>query len=486
MALVEQPLSAARQRVAAIDRSLIALAALPVYVYLVAVMVAHHEPWFDEAQAWLLARDAEPGRLVSRLLGYEGTPGLWHFILMIPAKAGAPYLALNMIGAAAATAGVFVLLRFSPFPLVLKMLLPFSYYLFYQYAVVARSYTLLAVWLFSIAALYRSRERLIYPFVILLSLLASTTLHGGLVAGCIYAVHLVDIWRSRGWRALFRIHHLVAGGIFGAVLVAAVYQVRIPADSGFVSAPNNFGIQNFEDTAVGSLNDAFTDHVVISLAVLTASMIWFWRAGVLALYVLPTLAVIGVSAIRYHNLWHDGILFLIWIFALWLSLQRTDAVRREPWLRNLALASLCVVLFFQLQASYHTFKYDFRNSYTGAKEAAAYIKQNHLENARIAAVTWPALAVQPYFDHNLFENYHRGTGPAYWVWLRDPELRGSQGDIEEERPDYILYAIKFPYHENVPNYRGYEIVRYFPGALFWKDHIMEKDGLLLFRRVDAS
>ena len=43
--------------------------------------VTRHEPWADEAQSWLLARDLGWFQLIFGELRYEGHPGLWHSIL---------------------------------------------------------------------------------------------------------------------------------------------------------------------------------------------------------------------------------------------------------------------------------------------------------------------------------------------------------------------------------------------------------------------
>ena len=104
----------------------------------------YHEKWADEAQAWLIARDLSLWRIFSDELRYEGSPGLWHLILWIAQHAfRAPYAALGPIGLVFASAGVAFLIFFAPFPRPLRWLLAFSYFMVYQYAVIARPYTLL-------------------------------------------------------------------------------------------------------------------------------------------------------------------------------------------------------------------------------------------------------------------------------------------------------------------------------------------------------
>ena len=40
------------------------------------VMIFHHEAWRDEAQAWLIAKDASIFELFNNILSYEGHPCL--------------------------------------------------------------------------------------------------------------------------------------------------------------------------------------------------------------------------------------------------------------------------------------------------------------------------------------------------------------------------------------------------------------------------
>ena len=51
------------------------------YAALVAFAIPYHEPWVDEAQAWQLARNLPLTSLFKTYIRYEGSPGLWHFLL---------------------------------------------------------------------------------------------------------------------------------------------------------------------------------------------------------------------------------------------------------------------------------------------------------------------------------------------------------------------------------------------------------------------
>ena len=129
------------------------------YALLVALTIHFHEPWADEAQSWLLGRDASLADLWGRLLHYEGTPGLWQTLLHALIRLGLPYSAYNFVSGILGLTAVYLLLRYAPLPLFIRILLPFTYYLCYQYAVLARSYALVAPLLFAIAATYTQAQR---------------------------------------------------------------------------------------------------------------------------------------------------------------------------------------------------------------------------------------------------------------------------------------------------------------------------------------
>ena len=55
------------------------------YAVVISVGAHFHEPWRDEADGWLAARDL-PLPQIFRFTAYVGAPGLWLLILALPAK----------------------------------------------------------------------------------------------------------------------------------------------------------------------------------------------------------------------------------------------------------------------------------------------------------------------------------------------------------------------------------------------------------------
>ena len=107
-----------------------------------------HEPWFDEVQAWAISKESLYN-IFFFLPHYEGHPPLWHLILKcfsnfnVPVEYGIkiPNL-LFMFGA------VWLLMFKSPFPKTVRLVLPFTYFIFYQYSIISRPYSIFCFALF--------------------------------------------------------------------------------------------------------------------------------------------------------------------------------------------------------------------------------------------------------------------------------------------------------------------------------------------------
>lgn len=54
---------------------------LIIYLLGVCTVTCFHEPWFDESQAWAIAKTASYKEILFTLPHYEGHPPLWHLIL---------------------------------------------------------------------------------------------------------------------------------------------------------------------------------------------------------------------------------------------------------------------------------------------------------------------------------------------------------------------------------------------------------------------
>ena len=172
---------------------------LLLFTVIATLAVCFHEPWGDEAQAWLIARDLSiPGIL--HQMGYEGSPPLWHLLLWVLTRLHLPYAALGLVSVTLVASGMYIWLRWSPLPAPVRLLLPFAFYYQYQYAVVTRSYALSTLLAFAAVALWRAKPMRVLPFGVVVALLVQTNLYGCMIAagiGCAFAWEFLSGFRQQ-------------------------------------------------------------------------------------------------------------------------------------------------------------------------------------------------------------------------------------------------------------------------------------------------
>ncbi len=177
---------------------------LPIYLYIIFAVVVFvnvyllvcHEPWRDEAQAWLIARDVKISDLFL-VLSQEGHPLLWYAVLFPFARLGIPYIALNIISSLLVDTALFFLLLFAPFRSITKAVLAVSPMFVYFVSVISRSYSLCALLVILIAAVYhdRSRHSVLYGFLIALLFQTHMLMVG--MAFILWYVWLLSFLKSR-------------------------------------------------------------------------------------------------------------------------------------------------------------------------------------------------------------------------------------------------------------------------------------------------
>lgn len=134
------------------------------------------------------------------------------------------------------------------------------------------------------------------------------------------------------------------------------------------------------------------------------------------------LGLAGFSGVVYSQVWHSGTLFLAWLSAMWISAARVKMPRT-------ALAALAILIPVQCYWTLRTVGYDWREPYSGSKEAAQYLLT---------------------------------TGIA-------EDARSKRSDMHEMSA--ILHLA------------GYKQSKHFAGHLFWRTSIFEAEDFELYRRT---
>lgn len=416
------------------------IAVFAAYIAVVACVIAFHEPWFDEAQSWLIARDASFRDMLLVRPHYEGHPPLWWLMLSVPAKLGVPYeIGLKGVQLACAALMAGLLIFRSPFPPVAVALLPFTYFMCFQYGVMSRPYALMCAALFMAADCWKDRDRHPWRLAFVLLLLCCTSSYGIALACAMAMVWVIRaVLQARSLRALVADLHRFAAWLAlmaaGIVLTACI----LPYPDTFGAMPGANGNSDMAKFLMfwlvlpsESLFTAFAGDVSLHgmrlgvfpliVCVVLSALVWAvlvrlaHRRGDLDIVLVPYL-LFAVCAVRYFSLHHLGIIFALFVADWWIMLRDRplDAVdmpersrlyiagllkrhdglqRRTSAMRNTVIAVLLLPsLCWNVAATACDIRYD----YSGARAVASFVERNRLDHDRWVSfwryfpeTTWP-------------------------------------------------------------------------------------------------
>ena len=424
---------------------------LVLYCAVLLSAIPFHEPWGDEAQAWLLARDCPLGRIFFYQLHYEGTPGLWHLVLWAANRLHFPFISMHYISGAFATAAVYVLLRYAPLPRLFRLLLPFTFYFQFQYAVVARNYAFFAVSVFVLVWLYTRERPAPVWFAVVAGLTANESMHGALFAAGLFVAYVLE-QRQRRKRRVAQVSSprrlwLAAAilGLCGAFafwtafpapdnyyplnsdsvvakpgalkLRARITGIPVPPALEHPSAPGLQASVVKGPAPVGprralqakmQLADALltypisTSFTVAYLFLLSAAVFIVLYAGVRGL--LPYLFLFPPMVFIHSYDHHAGLLFITLIAGLWMAWQaKADAKRQVRWVDAPLFILFAIVVLMQIVWTFSAIRTDHRLPYDGGEATARFLKDN-AAGKTIVSVDFMTTAIQPYFAHSIFAN----------------------------------------------------------------------------------
>jgi hypothetical protein len=204
---------------------------LVVYLIAAGYSVSHHELWGDEIHSWNIAKASSGWRELVANTRYEGHPPAWYVILSAISRFTHRLGFLQAAEWVIAGGVVAVVLLAAPFPPVVKALLPFGYYFWFEYGTLARNYALGILLIFGACAVllgrpFRGRTVIYYG---LLTLASNTHLLALLLAA---SLHLGGLLRVPVRGAAARRGVVLGLLVGGLVMLPAAFFIFPPADSG--------------------------------------------------------------------------------------------------------------------------------------------------------------------------------------------------------------------------------------------------------------
>ena len=199
-----------------------------VYLVLLGYTLEHHEMWGDEIHSWNIAKGSSSYPDLIHNTRYEGHPPVWYTILWTISRVTHNLEYVQMAHWLIAGMTVFMILFYSPLPVLTKILLPFGYYFLYEYAVLSRNYAIGILFACCICVLVRKTYRFkLLLYYLLLFLMTNTHLLVLILAGCIHLWFLFDRYEQTKDKMAI-ILHVVIGVL---VFLPALYFIFPPSDS---------------------------------------------------------------------------------------------------------------------------------------------------------------------------------------------------------------------------------------------------------------
>lgn len=502
-------------------------AVLILYVVSIAIISAYHEPWFDEAQSWMIARDASYHDMIFYIPHYEGHPPLWWLYLSLFAKTGVPYeLGLKTAAILLNTVAMGILLFKAPFPKIVRCVIPFTYFFFYQYGVISRCYSLLMLGFILMALFWKDRDEKPFKVIVTMCLVCCSTAYGLLLCGGLTLVWLgqiikriiskqlkiKDFFLSKTFLAMFLLLILAIGLII--LIIPQKDTIAIHA-----TKENPFLFQLFymliiaplDATCFSSTTETFyLNEVSLGYSAIVSAIILFLiyapaiylfgkKHHSLCFLIIPYCFFSIFASSVYYYTHHSGIITIFIMFWFWISIEMKKNDIMYPFetksfnhtiIQLMFIMLISCVCFYGLFWNISASVLDINSNYSSGREISNFLKESHLDNLHIMT-SWSTLqlsdgreienilsqdapVINPYFNHNLFFSFNNGDSDKGYNIHRIPtqdEINNTFENWKKYGPPDVLIKhpnISLVYGQDV-SYSQYTLVKTIEFAYIYKN-----------------
>lgn len=430
------------------------IAVLVLYPILFIVFSFYHEPWYDEAQAWQIAKCATYRDILLYLPHFEGHPPFWHLILSIFAKNNFPYeITIKTISFVFSYLALFLLIFKAPFFRIIKILLPFTYFLFYHYAIISRPYCMVMLAFCLLAINYKKKS---IKYALSLVFLAMCHAYTFIISSFLALIWFVEEIKKKSLKNILLFFGL-------AVFYLSTAYILIPSKEALAM---NESIQNtfFEKllyTFFAIPSDSLFTFINTGLHIRSYELIsgifgglfifgflyFYTKKSKLYLTFFVPYIPFSIFATKYFYLHHSGIIFCFIVFIAWLETvkrKKTETVsKNEKTVNKCFTLFVFIVMFSNLYLSFKSCILDVFYTYSIGRNEANFIKEHKLNNYKIM-VEWPYeeeyenpnidgiwLSVAPYFEKNIFYNFS----------IKNPEKNYILSKISSKKENEEIFSL---------------------------------------------
>lgn len=387
------------------------------FAFLVVVEIIRswrHAMFRDEFETYWIAVSSSSFADVLSNMKYTAHPPLLYVLEWLVTRATSDPVAIQVMQFVLAITVWILIYTQSPFSRTEKILLLLSYFLFWEYFIISRSYVLIALIGFAYIALRERQPRPELALWLLLGLLANTHMYSTIWSMVLATMLAIEVVRCP---SAPRYVSVAGAAIYLALLAFAIVKMEPPPQYDLSSSLVHFSLERLNEdtyTPVGAfvpfspgevlqainlfahwrppvvpefwgasptpqvlaLTHADTDHPVRLLLLFAAPVAACWFVTRNWLLVLE-FSLVYLGIVLFENIWdfagratHHGVVFLAFVAAVWSARARQPSAVWSSWL----FGGILLVNAFGGVLSLSSELQPFSESY----ETAAWIKQNNL------------------------------------------------------------------------------------------------------------
>ena len=385
------------------------------------LLMLHHEPWRDETRPWIYARGDYPMLDYIMTREFYGATHPMDITGIYPSllyHLGLSYISYSITNILVMLASVILFLRYAPVSKFQKALFVFGYYIFYEYNIIARSWSFSILFLFCIAVMYKDRFKKPIMYNMLLFLLALTHIYVFILAAILAALYYFELFFPKvGINA----HSTMDTPSFTKKQILCLSLLIIGFSYIFYpnlnpkNVPEQFTEWNTEISIkhLGTIPTAVIDaylpipklqiefwqtrgfsRALYGIPIFLATMLFFVnRIKPFLLYVALCSSLFALFFFRAIAAFrHAGLLFIIFFFCLWIAKEYKENERWKITVSPKVLSSILIfLLLIQVIAAGIAFYYDWNYEFSSAERAASFLKENGFLNNTTFIASYPSV-----------------------------------------------------------------------------------------------
>lgn len=340
-----------------------------IYCLVLLLLTIHHEPWFDEAQSWLISQ-----KFKLSILQFEGHPCVWYFVESFFIKIGLTYNFSWVIPYSITVITSFIFTFFVKMDRKVKFLFLITSTIFYFSNCFVRVYCLIALLIMILVLIYPLRCKHSVVYGILLLLLINTHVVVCSLVGALMLCDLYELIKFKKKRLLISLGLSIIGIV---LLFLQLYKCFIANPDVLATYEDNYLIRFFSNfyniLSSQTINMWLTSLIFILFVIFIIKLVKYRENKVLFIFIFTLLFQLGIYTFVYDfSNYMSVIFFMNFLFCISL-------------IKNFEKFRWNVILIFAttLYGTFYYISFDYQYNYADCKNAYTFIENKIPKDSKI-------------------------------------------------------------------------------------------------------